>query len=219
MPTHPTNRAAPMAPDDRRAAIVEAVLPLVAERGTDVTSRELADAAGVAEGTLFRAFGDKSTLVATVASEGLSRAASPARTRAEIAAIDLELPLADRLARVVEAGRSRAGDVMRWLAVLRRLAMAMPTSPEGHEGVRTMRRRLMEQRAAQRAAMIAGVESLLAPDTDRLRVPVDVAVALLEAAISGTHGHVDPSLPVPSAAVVADALVHGIVTTPETPEV
>ena len=52
-------RARPLPPDDRREAILEAIIPLLQERGRNVTSRELAEAAEVAEGTLFRAFGDK----------------------------------------------------------------------------------------------------------------------------------------------------------------
>ncbi|WP_072314233.1 TetR/AcrR family transcriptional regulator [Agrococcus sp. Marseille-P2731] len=49
--------------DARRAQIVEAVTPAVLEHGAAITSRQLADAAGVAEGTLFKAFGDKESLL------------------------------------------------------------------------------------------------------------------------------------------------------------
>src|SRR5690606_7710841 len=41
-------RARPLSPEERREAILEAVLPLLRERGRDVTSRELAEASGVA---------------------------------------------------------------------------------------------------------------------------------------------------------------------------
>lgn len=58
-----TGRAAPLSPDERRAAILRAAVPLLLERGTDVTTRDLAAAAGVAEGTLFRVFPDKPALV------------------------------------------------------------------------------------------------------------------------------------------------------------
>ncbi|MGH3588165.1 MAG: hypothetical protein ACRDQ0_17815, partial [Pseudonocardia sp.] len=57
---------------------------------------------------------------------------------------------------------------------------------------------------------VNGLTAVLAPDAHRLRVPVDVAVALLEASIAGTHGRVDHLVPAPSPRVVADALVHGI---------
>ncbi|GAA1733934.1 TetR/AcrR family transcriptional regulator [Isoptericola hypogeus] len=198
-----------MTPDDRRAAIVDAVLPLVGERGVDVTSRELADAAGVAEGTIFRAFGDKLTLVGAVAVEGLHRASGPEETRTELAAIDRTLPLEDRLTEVIELGRRRMADVVRWMSVLRMLhhRTGGGTPPEH---VRDFRSHLLEQRELQRRATVEGLTSVLAPDAHRLRVPLDVAIALLEASIAGTHGRIDHLVPAPSASVVADALVHGI---------
>lgn len=59
--------------DDRRAQIIEAVTPAVLERGAAITSRELAEAAGVSEGTLFKAFGDKESLLLALAEHHLSR--------------------------------------------------------------------------------------------------------------------------------------------------
>ncbi|HUO45747.1 MAG TPA: helix-turn-helix domain-containing protein, partial [Acidimicrobiia bacterium] len=56
-------RAEPLAPEDRRQAIVEAVIPLLVERGASVTTREMAEAAGIAEGTIFRVFPDKCALI------------------------------------------------------------------------------------------------------------------------------------------------------------
>ncbi len=59
--------AARLRPDDRRAQIIEAVTPAVLEHGAAITTRQLADAAGVAEGTLFKAFGDKESLLVALA--------------------------------------------------------------------------------------------------------------------------------------------------------
>lgn len=60
-----------MSQDDRRAQILDAVVPVVLERGLAVTSKQLAEAAGVAEGTLYKSFGDKESLLrALVAREG-----------------------------------------------------------------------------------------------------------------------------------------------------
>ena len=207
----PTGRAAPMAPDDRRSAIIDAVLPLVGEFGLDVTSRELADAAGIAEGTLFRAFGDKLTLIGAVAVEGLHRASGPVETRAELAAIDREAPLEERLERVIELGRRRMSDVMRWMGVLRALHHRTGARDQVEAGhVQDFRTRLAQQREQQREATVAGLIGVLQPDEHRLRVPIEVAVALVEASIAGTHARVDHLLPAPSPRVVADALVHGI---------
>lgn len=205
-------RATPMTPDDRRASIVDAVLPLVAERGADVTSRDLAEAAGVAEGTLFRAFGDKRTLVGAVAFEGLHRASGPEATRAELAGIDPADPLEDRLTAAIELGRARMAEVVRWMGVLRTLHERAGNAPDpASEQATELRSRLLGQRELQRSVTVRGLEDLLRPDVHRLRVPLDVAVALLEASIAGTHGRIDRLTPAPPARVVADVLVHGLV--------
>ena len=44
--------------------IVEATLPLLLEHGEMVTTRQIAEAAGIAEGTIFRVFADKDELIA-----------------------------------------------------------------------------------------------------------------------------------------------------------
>lgn len=46
--------------------IVEATLPLLIEHGEMVTTRQIADAAGIAEGTIFRVFPDKDSLIEAV---------------------------------------------------------------------------------------------------------------------------------------------------------
>jgi AcrR family transcriptional regulator len=58
-----SQRADPLPAEARRRAIVEAVIPLLVERGHSVTTRQMADAAGIAEGTIFRVFPDKCALI------------------------------------------------------------------------------------------------------------------------------------------------------------
>lgn len=204
-----------MAPEDRKAAIVDSVLPLVRERGNDVTSRELAQAAGVAEGTLFRAFGDKTALVGAVAVEGLHRAAGPEQTLAELTAIDSALPLERRLELVIETGRERMAEVMRWMSVLRHLRVTLPPADDDatRRRMSEFRDRLMAQRASQHEATVEGITAVLAPDRHRLRVPVEVAMSLIESAIAGAHTRIDNMLPAIPADVLADALVNGLANT------
>jgi AcrR family transcriptional regulator len=59
-------RATALPPDERRSMIVEATLPLLLEHGDRVTSKQIAEAAGIAEGTVFRAFADKDELIVAV---------------------------------------------------------------------------------------------------------------------------------------------------------
>ncbi len=58
-----TRRAEPLAPDDRRRAIIGAITPLIIEQGASATTRQMAEAAGIAEGTIFRVFPDKFALI------------------------------------------------------------------------------------------------------------------------------------------------------------
>src|SRR5687767_11332754 len=108
--TEPKKRASPMSPEQRRAMIVAAALPLVVEHGAAVTTAQVARAAGIGEGTVFRAFADKDELLAACMAEALR----PDATLAHVRAIDLDQPLADRLVEAVETLRaymSRMGAV------------------------------------------------------------------------------------------------------------
>ena len=58
-----TPRAPRLSPDERRAALVDATVPLLLEHGRAVTTRQIAEAAGIAEGTIFRVFATKEELV------------------------------------------------------------------------------------------------------------------------------------------------------------
>ncbi|MCW3844297.1 TetR/AcrR family transcriptional regulator, partial [Micromonospora yasonensis] len=59
----PRRRAPGMSPDQRRAMIVRAALPLLATYGAGLTTAQVARAAGIGEATVFRAFADKDALL------------------------------------------------------------------------------------------------------------------------------------------------------------
>ena len=55
-----------MSPDERRQAIIAATRPLLVARGGQFTIKEVAEAAGIAEGTIFRVFASKQDLMHAV---------------------------------------------------------------------------------------------------------------------------------------------------------
>jgi AcrR family transcriptional regulator len=89
-----------MSPDERRKAILDALIPLLLERGGDVTTKEIAQAAGIAEGTIFRVFPDKATLLFAAAEEAINPAGGAEAFDEAIAGVD---DLRDRV--VIAAGR------------------------------------------------------------------------------------------------------------------
>lgn len=109
-----------MAPEDRRDAIVLAAIPLLRERGAAVTTRELADAACVAEGTLFRVFPDKAALLRAA----IERALDPTELLAQLSGVEAELPLRLKLGKVVAVLQRHAGDVASLMAVGHEMAAA-----------------------------------------------------------------------------------------------
>ncbi|WP_043486987.1 MULTISPECIES: TetR/AcrR family transcriptional regulator [Streptomyces] len=99
----PARRRAPgMSTEQRRAMIVAAALPLVAEYGAAVTTAQIARAAGIGEATIFRAFKDKEEVLAACTAEAMN----PSHVLRELASISLDQPLADRLTEAAEAMRA-----------------------------------------------------------------------------------------------------------------
>ncbi|WP_051640370.1 TetR/AcrR family transcriptional regulator [Cellulomonas sp. URHE0023] len=205
-------RAAPLPPDERRAAILLAIQPVLLERGAGVTTRELAEAAGVAEGTLFRVFTDKVTLIRAA----IWTAIDPADAVPEIDAVDRTLPLRDRLIAVMRLGFARMDVMMRWMTLLHEVTRNQP-APEDNE------KRMQEwgrQQDAGSAAVRAAVERVIGPDASSLRMPVDQAVALFTTVLMGaTMQAVDArrrnlAIPPPDAEQLVDLVLHGVVLIP-----
>jgi len=113
-----------MGRDERRTAIAVATIPLLELHGSQVSTRQIALAAGVAEGTLFRAFDDKVEILAAAA----ERAIDPTLAVEEIDALPDTGSLAGELEQVAHVMAARGRRVRRVMIAVHSIL----TSEEGH---------------------------------------------------------------------------------------
>ncbi len=87
--------------------IIDAAIPLLLIHGREATTKQIADAAGIAEGTVFRAFGDKESII----DAAVDRFLDPTPTTRALRAIDPDEPLRDKVREVLVQIRGRIGNV------------------------------------------------------------------------------------------------------------
>ncbi len=193
MTTARAGRARRLAPEARRRALIDATLPLVLRDGAAVSTRQIAEAAGVAEGTIFRVFPDKDALIRAVTAAALD----PAPTLRELADVDRALPLRDRLVAGVRIMQHRLTGVF---GLLDALGVHGPP-PAGGDG------RCDGPPAAMNDAFRAAVADLVGPDAHGLRVPaVELAHVLRLLVFSGTHPRICDGRPLTATSIVEIAL-------------
>jgi AcrR family transcriptional regulator len=173
-------RAPPLPADERRAALVQATLPLVLAQGTEISTRQIAEVAGVAEGTIFRVFPTKDDLIDAV----VASAFDPTDIVAALGRIDRSADLRTRLvaaARLLQQRVDRISELMHAIGGRGRPGVHGP-APDARW-------------AAQEAMITDAVAMLLAPDRDQLRCGAQEAarrLRLLSLAMSHprlTAGH------------------------------
>lgn len=190
-----------MSADDRRASIVAATRPLVRQHGRELTTKQIAAAAGVAEGTLFRVFDDKEAILRAVVVDAID----PAPVLAEIDALDADAPLNELIGDLVAAMKERVQEIFE-------IAMVIRWMPEWAIKPRTqldpIQQRIVDLLEHRRAEL--SVEPIKAAEVLRLLIfssthpminegrPLE-AVDIVEILLDGVRRH-DGPIPTPARA-------------------
>ena len=98
LPIKTKKRATPLRIEERRQQIIAATIPMLAVHGDSLTSAQIAKAAGIAEGTIFRAFQDKDSLLLA----SFEHVALPEKTCRLLAGLSLDLGLEKVVTNIIE---------------------------------------------------------------------------------------------------------------------
>lgn len=199
-----------MAAQDRRKAIIDAVVPLLRQHGSAVTTKQVAEAAGIAEGTIFRVFPDKRALFLAVAEETVNPAGGRRAMEEYLAAVP---DLGRRIAATVDHLAERLDHAMVVMMALRPLLMEADPEHDPRHGVRRpgppaflveSNRQLLENLT----------EVLFEPFVDELRVePAKAALILRSLVFGGWHPGMEADVRL-TPTEIAEACLHGVCGTP-----
>ncbi|HYI58421.1 MAG TPA: TetR/AcrR family transcriptional regulator [Microlunatus sp.] len=198
-------RATPLPADERRAAILAATEPLVMQYGRDVSTRQIAEAAGIAEGTIFRVFPNKDAVIDAV----IEDAFEGGPTLLALTEIDPSIDLGTRLEQAVEILEARMRRVISLFGAIRRLPPQPPDDPEHAAREHSAHE---ERRRADNARLTAALATVIGDDADRLRLPPEQAADLIRGLVfTVTHPVIGATFP-SEPRVIVDTLLHGILT-------
>lgn len=194
-------RAPALPPDQRRTEIIAAASPLLLADPTGFTTRQVAEAAGIAEGTLFRHFETKAELVSAVVDD-LLNPDTVLTLLANLAADDLEdvtLAILTELRRGVEQQSSL-------LVALKCHDSPSQTAMADHH-----------QRHADRMLLVdAAIAQALTPHASQFRLPLPtIAFHLRVLALSASHPMLSPRETALDSADLVQVFLYGVTSTPQ----
>ncbi|WP_406829418.1 TetR/AcrR family transcriptional regulator [Pedococcus sp. KACC 23699] len=195
-----TPRAPAMAPDERRAAIIASTVPLLRDRGRAVSTKDIARAAGVAEGTIFRVFESKDELVDACVHDAFQTESLVVR----LLDIDDTLPLRERLAAAVSTMQDYLRGIFSLMSVLQATGRPMRRPHQGED----------PRREAANTAVDQAFVALIGADAEQLRLPaMEVVNYLRMITLSSVHPmlHHQGS----SAQELVDVILEGALRRPE----
>jgi AcrR family transcriptional regulator len=184
-------RAAPLPPEERRAAIMAATERLIVTQGSNVSTKAIAEAAGIAEGTIFRVFPTKESIIDAIFEDAFNTD----NRHAELAAIDRKADLETRLVALATILQRRIQRIQDLLAAV---------------GFRRLHSMEDRKDAGQHEVRLAELAAILEPDRDRLRVPPREAARLLFAIVMALTNPMMGSVSKVDPREIVALLLHGI---------
>ncbi|MBB2894030.1 TetR/AcrR family transcriptional regulator [Flexivirga oryzae] len=170
-----TTRARRLPPHERREALLDTTLGLIREGPKLPTTREIAEAAGVAEGTIFRAFATKDELFDAV----LERTFDSAPLVDALQKVDGDAGLESVMIEIVRLLQARFVEIFDVMG-----AFSLMGPPERFRDPQVQRR--------QEREIGTLVHDLVQPYADELRLPIDQVTRMCRLlTFSGSHRHIN----------------------------